>query len=166
MKLPNPTFEALLGCFNEHDLPVTLTEETLTAFQQMHDPIPGQLVEAFFSDGGEPLDDFTEIVPCLRIPDTHDFFALVYWKGELMKYQFILTTFDKNGDVIASATLAGLQSDGNNVLRSIATIEEDWKIHIIEGEQAAKEEFYAPMSSHAYMMELLSSGEIVMNAEE
>ena len=164
--MPNPTFEALLNSFSDHALPVTLTEDTLTAFQEMHDPIPGVLVEAFFGDGTEPMDDFTEIVPCFRIPDTHDFHALVYWKGELLKYQFILTTFDKKGNVIASAAVAGLQSDGKSVLRSIATIEEDWKIHVIEGEQGASEEFYTPAASRAYIMELLSTGEIVMSGEE
>jgi hypothetical protein len=166
MKKPEPSFEALMACFAEHELPITLTEETLTAFQQMHDPIPGYLVDAFFTDGLEQIDAFTEIVPCFRIPDTHEFHAVVFWKGELMKYQFILTTFDLKGKPIASAAIAGLQSDGATVLRSIATIEEDWKIHIVEGEQGAEEEHYQPTSTRAYEMELLSTGEIVMSGEE
>lgn len=165
MKMPQPSFAALMACFTPHDLPVTLTEETLTAFQRMNDPIPGQLVEAFFGDGNEPMDDFTEIVPCFSLPDTHEFHAIVFWKGELMKYQFVLTTFDLKGNPIASAAIAGLQSDGDTVLRSIATIEEDWKIHIVEGEQGADDEFYAPTSTRAYVMELLSTGEIVMSEE-
>jgi hypothetical protein len=165
MKMPKPSFADLMACFSRHDLPVTLTEETLTAFQRMNDPIPGHLVEAFFGDGLEAMDDYTEIVPCFSLPDTHEFHAIVFWKGELMKYQFILTTFDLKGNPIASAAIAGLQSDGNTVLRSIATIEEDWKIHIVEGEQRSDDEFYTPTSTRAFELELLSTGEIVMGDE-
>ena len=157
-----PSFEAFLGYFPEHSLPVTLTEEALTAFQELGDPLPMSFIEAFLMDENTELDEFTEIVPCFKLPETHDFHALVYWKGELMRYQYFLVTFDKKGIPIASAVIAGLASNGNSVLRSVATIEQDWMIHLVEGEQEVSEEVYSPRSSRAYQLELLATGEITM----
>ena len=160
-----PSFAAFLEYFKEQELPVTLTEEALTAFQQFNDPLPMSFITAYLLGEDMELDEYTEIVPCFMIPDTHDFHAVVCWKGELMKYQYFLVTFDKKGNVIASAVIAGLASDGNSVVRSIATIESDWTVHVIEGEQGVSEEVYSPKSSRAFQMELLATGEITMLEE-
>ena len=61
------------------------------------------------------MDDLTEYVPCFKIPKTDGFHAVIYWKAELMNYQFVLITYDKAGNFIDSRTLAGTTSNGEIV---------------------------------------------------
>ena len=165
MSEQRPTFDTFLGYFKEQELPVALTEESLSEFQQINDPLPIPVIHAYLLGEDEELDAFSEIVPCFKIPETHDFHAVVCWKGELMKYQFFLVTFDNKGNPIASAAIAGIASDGKTVLRSVATIEPDWNIYIVEGEQEATGDMYAPTQSTAHQMELLPTGEITIKED-
>lgn len=162
MQLPESTFEEFVACFAEVELPVILTEQSITTFQKRTTPLSQQMVDRFIKSLEEPDDEFVEFVPCIRIPETHDFVALVYWKGELMRYRYVLVTYDLKGRYLASAVIAGTQSDGSAILRSVATIEEDWMIHIVEGDQQVDMQLYQPRQSRAYTMELLATGEIVL----
>ena len=83
-----------------------------------------------------------------------------------MKYHYVLATFDKQGNTLGSAVIAGTESDGKSILRSVATIDEDWVIHIVEGDQDAHETSYEPSASRAYRMELLATGEIIFLLDE
>ncbi len=77
-----------------------------------------------------------------------------------MKYQYFLSTFDRDGNQISNAVIAGIQSDGDTVVRSVATIYENKIIRIVEGEQPASEAQYVHNQSRAYQMEIKKSGEI------
>ena len=162
MKLPGIKFSDFITRFPVVELPVTLNEDSISYFGNANDPFQPELVRTYLEPGmGGNDDGMTEYVPCFKLPETHDFHAVVFWKSGLLKYEFILSTFSKDGQLISSATLAGMTSDGRDLLRSVATIDEDWKIHIVEGEQSAVEGQYSPYNTRAYQMELLSTGEII-----
>jgi len=160
MKVPKPSFSAFLKAFAVQELPVVLTEESISDFERLSDPLGQVLINAFIEPESDEPDAFTEYVPCFILPDTKDFYAVVYWKGELMKYQYFLTTFDQNGNHISNAVIGGIQSDGDVIVRSVATIDENLIIHIVEGEQPASETQYVPNESRAYQMEVNKKGEI------
>lgn len=160
MKVPKPSFSAFLEAFAVQELPVTLTEESISDYERLSDPLAQVLINAFIEPETEEPDAFTEFVPCFKLADTGEFHAVVYWKGELMKYQYFLTTLDKNGNQISNAVIGGIRSDGEIIIRSVATIDENLIIHIVEGEQPASELRYVSDQSRAYQMEIRKSGEI------
>jgi len=160
MKVPKPSFSAFLVAFTAQELPVTLTEESISDFERLSDPLAQVLINAYIEPESDEPDAFTEFVPCFKLPDTDEFHAVVYWKGELMKYQYFITTFDKNGVQISNAVIGGIQSDGEIIVRSVATIDENLIIHVVEGEQPASVTQYVPNQSRAYQMEIRKSGEI------
>lgn len=161
MKVSELSFREFLKAFSVQELPVTLTEESISDFERLNDPLPIELIHQFIEPEPNEPDGFTEYVACFKLGDTNDFHAVIYWKGELMRYQYFLTTYDKNGRQIANAVIGGLQSDGDILVRSVATIDDSRTIHIIEGEQPASETQYVSQQSKAYQMQITEKGEII-----
>ncbi|MDX1477330.1 MAG: hypothetical protein R3301_06460 [Saprospiraceae bacterium] len=164
-QLPVHTFAQFIERFPEVGLPVTLTDESISGFQD-NDPLSASMVAQFIVQDPDAEGEFVEYVPCFRIPETHDFHAVVLWRGDLMKYHYLLVTYDKKGHLISSATIAGIESDGASILRSVTTIDEEWVLHIVEGEHDAEASLYTPTNSRAYRMELLATGEIIFLLDE
>jgi hypothetical protein len=160
MKVSKPSFSAFLKAFSVQELPVILTEESISDFEKLSDPLSPVLIHEFIEPEPEEPDGFTEFVPCFQLPDTNDIYAVVYWKGTLMKYQYFLTTYNKKGEQISSAVIGGIESNGDVVIRSVATIDENRIIHVVEGEQPAASSQYVSQQSRAYQMVLQKSGEI------
>jgi hypothetical protein len=156
-------FTHFLEKFPKLELPVTLNDEAQHIFSKNNDPLPPLMVQQHILplEANSP-DEFTEFIPCFSIPQTYEFHAVVYWKAELMTYQYILVTFDKKGNFIDQKVLAGLYSDGSKVTQSVATIEPDWMIHVASGQVAAKnEKLYDASDSSAFELELLADGKII-----
>lgn len=157
------SFEDLLSYFPEVELPVILSEESPHTFDRHNTPFPAHIIEAFLVqiDPGT-IDEFTEYVPCFRLPDQADFHALIYWKAGLLDYQFHLVTYDKKTlKLIDHSTLAGVQSINNKLSRSVATIDEDLIIHVVKGESTGEESPYDASSTISYHYELLPGGQII-----
>lgn len=114
----------------------------------------------------QEVDDYTEFVPCMRIPETHDFHAVIYWRAGLMNYQYTLACFTKKGELIDKRVIAGTFSDGDVLTTSVATIDEDWSIYIVTGQSSPGEKNYDASSSTAYQLELLPEGRIVNLSSE
>ena len=152
------SFDHFLEKFPEIELPITLSDDSAIEFSKSNDPLPAQMIQQFI-DVEE--DEFTEYIACVRIPKTHDFHAVIYWKAALMNYQYVLATYDKKGKLLDKAVIAGTYSDGNMLTKSVATIEEDWIIYIVSGQAAADTSFYDPSTSNAFNLELLATGEII-----
>lgn len=161
MKSHKVAFTDFLERFPKIELPVTLTEAMISEFEKNTDPFTPAMISEFIPEHADENAEYVEYVPCFRIPDTHDFHAVIVWRGDLMKYHFLMMTYDKHGKMLASATIAGTESDGKSILRSVATIESDWIIHIVEGDHDLAGVEYQPLSSRAYRMELLPSGEVI-----
>ncbi len=165
-KPPHISFKQFLEKFPEVQLPVTLSEETAHLFGKENHPLPSLMVEQFILTPEEQkaMDDMTEFVPCFRLPDTHSFHALIYWRGALMDHQFVMLTFTEDGRPIDRKVLAGLYSDGKEVVQSVAHIEDDWIIYVISGKQKADAKWGTDASQHtAREFELLPEGQIVEN---
>ena len=163
-KIRGPEFKDFLQRFPAMELPVTLTDQTVEVFSKNNQPLHPLMIETFILPYQETEpDEFTEFVPCFRIPETHDFQAIIVWKGALMRYEYILMTFDKQGQIMGHAVIGGMMSDGKKIVQSVSTIEKDWMIHIVEGEQSVVRGSYDPKTSRAYQMELLPTGEVVFS---
>jgi hypothetical protein len=156
-------FDHFLSFFPEVELPVILSEDSPHTFDKYNTPFPAYIVEEFLVviDPGS-IDEFTEYIPCFRLPEQADFYALIYWKAGLLDYQFHLVTYDKkNFKLIDHSTLAGVQSVNNRLSRSVATIDEDLIIHVVKGESGEVDDPYDASSTISYHFELLPGGQII-----
>lgn len=148
--------------FPEMELPITLNDESHHYFSQHNDPFPALMIKQYLLpiEGLEQTDEFSEYVPCFRLPKTKDFVAIVYWKAGLLTYQYTLVTFLKNGTFIDQRVIAGTFSDGVTITQSIATITADWSIYIMTGNTAGAD-IYDAANSKAIELDLLPDGTIV-----
>jgi len=158
----NISLKEFLAQFPEVKLPITLTDETQRVFSQTNEPFPQRMIEEYLIplEGQEEIDEFTEFVPCFRIPDTFDFHAVVYWVAQLMNYQYIMVTFTKDGALIDKKVLGGTFYDGKTLTTSIATIDEDWTMVIMSG-QTSTDTLYDASGTRTQKLELLPEGQII-----
>ena len=159
-------FKDYLKHFSKEKLPLTFSDEHIGYFDRKNPPLSPNAIRQFIKQGEGEDDDLTEYVACCIIPDTEKFYAVIYWKGTMLEYDFILATYNKNGILINKKVIAGVRSDGQNVQRSVATIDEDWIISIIVGELSKDENLYNPQKSQAMAMELMANGEIIFSLQE
>lgn len=165
-KPPHISFRQFLEKFPEVELPVTLSEETARIFSKENLPLPALMVEQFLltPEEKEQLDDMTEFVPCFRVPQTHDFHAIVYWRGALMDHQFVMLTFSKDGRPLDRRVLAGVYSNGVEIVQSVAQVEDDWTIYVVSGKQKVSDQLGRPAAQNtAREFELLPEGQIIEN---
>lgn len=156
------SFEQFLEMFPLIEFPVTLGEDTHLTFSRENEPLQATLIEQWIVPLEGTLDEFSEVVAGFRVPDTHDFHAVLYWKAGLMSYQYVLVTFEKNGTPIDRRVVAGLHTDANTMTRSVATFDEDWMIYVVTGQvRTEQQEDYDPTKSKAFELELLPNGKIV-----
>lgn len=160
----NIRIEELLDFFPEVELPVEITEELVMTAETVNKILPASVIEAYIVkwEGTEEFDEFTEFVPILRLPSTDEFHAVIYWKGGLMRYEYILVTLGKQGNLISRKPVSSTISDGITVKKSVATIDQDLIIHIMAGENLANER-YNPANSQAFNMEIIHTGDIIFS---
>ncbi len=159
LKIP---FEDFLNRFPEIELPIALLEDTHHTFSKENEPLPIPMIGAFLSDiEGEELDEFSEIVPCFRIPATHDFHAIVYWKAGLLNYEYVMVSFEKDGTMIDKRIIGGTKIKDGLLYQSVTTIEDDWLMYIVEGASKPDGSQFNPEGSNARNVELLATGKII-----
>lgn len=157
------SFKHFLEKFPKIKLPVTLSDDSHHDFSKHNPPLPVQMIEQFLIplEQGE-VDEFTEYIPCFRLPKTEKFHAIVYWKAALLNYEYILLTFDKKGVVLDKQIIAGTKTKDNALIRSVATIDEDWIIYMAGGVAPTNDETnYDAASTHTINLELLADGKII-----
>lgn len=156
------SFDHFLERFPEVKLPVTLGEDSHHDFSRSNEPLNKLMIQQYIlplDDG--PVDEYTEFIACVRIPETYEFHAIIYWKAGLMTYQYSLVTFTKKGLLIDKRVIAGTFSDGKMLTKSMATIDEDWIIYVVSGQASSSKSAYDASSSTAYKLELLPDGKII-----
>lgn len=159
----NVSLETLFEYFPEVELPITFSEDLVNTADSVNKVLPAKVIEQFIVPWeNSEIDEFTEFVPVLKLKGPEEFHALVYWKGGLMQYEYILVTLDKSGELIARRPIASTLSDGKTVKKSVAQIDEDLIIHIMAGANLANEE-YDPNNSQAFNMEILFTGDIIFS---
>ena len=152
--------ERILHYFPETSLPVFVSEDHLSEYEAESDPFPQAFIDEILLDWEKEADEFTEFIPCFKLPKEEKFSAVVYWKGGLLRYDFILVTLDKNGEMISKKSIANTIVNDLIIRKSVASIEPDLIINIIAGQTLDGEEYDASMSK-AFAMEILPSGEII-----
>jgi len=160
-------FKDYLSRFGAEKLPIVLSDDNVAYFSNKNKPLSGDLIRQFIKQGDNAEDDeLTEYIACCIIPDTKDIHAVVYWKGGLLTYDYIMATYDKNGILLHRKTLAGTRVEDQIVKQSVATIETDWTINIIVGAQIAGDRLYDPQNSRNMSLELMPNGEIIFSLQE
>ncbi len=161
------SLEEFLALFPEVELPITLNDEIHHVFSKQNVPVPKVVIEQYFAYlEGEADPEMAEFVACFKIPNTYQFHAIVYWKAELMNYEYVLLTLTKAGEIIDKKVIAGTNSDGRRLTNSVATIDEDWTIYIVSGQSNQSSPNYDPTTSTAFKLELLPEGNIIALEEE
>ena len=156
--------EALLTHFPIIEPPITLSEEVAHKFSSENKPLPQKLIAEVFSRW-DSFDEYTELVPCLQIKCDGPHYAIIYWKGSLMSYEYILATIDEEGILVSKKVIAGTLSNGHTVKTSVATIDEDSCIYSMVGEYVDGQKNYDPSHSSAYKFEILPDGNIHASKE-
>ncbi len=152
--------DKILHYFPETELPIIVSEDYLSDYETNADPFPQMFIDEVLLEWEKDADEFTEFIPCFRLPKEEKFNTVVYWKGALLRYDFIMVTLDKNGELINKKSIASTIVNDNVIKKSVASIEPDLIINIIAGQTLDGEEYDASMSK-AFAMEILPTGEII-----
>ena len=144
-------------------MPATLGEDTHHVFSVENDPLSDELIAQFIHPTEEvtPDDEFTEYMPCFAIGNTKEFIALVWWKAELLNYEYVLATFDPKGQLIDREVIAYTRVEDGKVHRAVAAINSALEIAIALGTSSDDGDSFDPATSKTVEMEVLASGEIV-----
>ena len=167
MKRQEISFEKFLTLFPEVELPITLTSDAHIEFSRHNTPIPGPMIDEYLASAHD--DELTEYIACFKIPKTQGIHALVYWRAGLMEYEYQMVTFDPAGNILDKRFLSGTKSNNKILLRSVATIESDWLITVVEGSESIEEEGqtkFNPQASRVHHLELMANGEIIISEGE
>jgi hypothetical protein len=156
--------ERILHYFPETQLPVIISEDHLSEYENNAAAFPQAFIDEVITTWEKDVDEFTEFIPCFQLPKEEKFNAVVYWKGGLLKYDFVLVTLDKKGDLISKKSIASTVVTDHTIKKSVASIEPDLIINIIAGQTEDGDEYDAAMSK-AFAMEILPSGEIIFNLD-
>jgi hypothetical protein len=171
---PSEAWLKFYDYFPEIELPITLSEDYSGVFTKYNKPLPLELIETFilqkklfFADEESETTDneLVEYVPCFRLPDQKGYYAVVYWKADLLKYEYFIHTFNKKGQSIATQVVASTTSDGTSIRQIVATIDPDLEIYIMGGDTTDINE-YDPGKSQAFSLEITPDGQFVHHFEE
>ncbi|MBK9736196.1 MAG: hypothetical protein IPO92_15055 [Saprospiraceae bacterium] len=156
--------EKILHYFPDTELPILLSDDHLSEFEVEADPFPQSFIDEVLKVWEKDVDEFTEFIPIARLPKEEKFHAVIYWKGALLRYDFIMVTLDKNGELISKKVIASTIINDNIIKKSVASVEPDLIINIIAGQTTDDKEYDASLSK-AFAMEILPSGEIIFSLD-
>ncbi len=157
-------FHDFLAKFPPIPMPVTLGEDTHHTFGTENEPLSDAMISQFIhpTEAVVADDEFTEYVPCFSIENTEQFIAVVWWKAELLNYEYVLATFDDKGALISRQVIAGTTIKDGVVIRSVAIINDEWEITIGEGASPDGDQIFDPTTARTRNMEIMVNGEIVV----
>ena len=139
------TFKEFLSFFPVVDLPITLSEDMVEIFSKNNKVLPSSAIAEFISKWEPEIDEYVEFIPCIQLPAEEEFIGLVYWKGGLMQYEYIIVTLTKKGELISRKSISSTIVEGDAIKKSVAHIDEDLIINIMAGAMASDwNQFWAP----------------------
>lgn len=150
--------EALLNYFPIISPPLTLSEEVTYKFSSENKPLPQKLIAETFANW-DSLDEYSELIPCCQLKSDGPYYTIIYWKGSLLTYEYILANIDETGVLISKRVIAGTISNGITVKTSVASIDENGIIYSMVGEGKDPSK-YDPTDSTGYAFEILPDGSI------
>jgi hypothetical protein len=156
------TFPDFIAKFPPVTMPITLGEDSHHVFGTENDPLSDAVIAQFIHplETAVPDDEFTEYIPCFCIADTAQFVALVWWKAELLNYEYVLATFSFKGELISRKVIAGTRVEDGKVYRAVATINEEYEITIGEGVSPDGNILFDATTSNTRFLEILINGEV------
>jgi hypothetical protein len=165
-KQPTADFAEFIEFFPELNLPLSLLPD-ISQIPIDPLPLPGVLQDAFILPfEAQEVDDFTEFVPFGRIAGTKDFYAIVYWKAGLLRYEYILATYSMQGEPLSHAIVGGIRYEEEGTLHSVAIVHEDLQIVIAEGLADMAMPEMDPAQTQTYQMAILPTGIITYETNE
>ena len=165
-KEPTADFAEFIEFFPELELPLSLLPD-VGQIPVDPLPLPGVLQDAYILPfEADEIDEYTEFVPFGRISGLKDFHAMVYWKAGLLRYEYILATYSKDGDPLSHAIVGGIRYVDEGELHSVAVIHEDLNIVIAEGLADLALLGLDPAQTQTYQMAILPTGMITYETNE
>ena len=170
--IENDNFTSFLTLFPEVELPLTISSEYFDIFSKYNKPIPEIDIHKFIiydHSSEQSLDEENnpseidvdlyeeEYIACLKLPDTKNFHALVYLKIGILKYEYILQTYDLDGNLLSKQLIASMTAKDNIIKELVAYIDEDLIILIMEGDKNINEK-YNPEKSRTLSYEINDQG--------
>ncbi len=157
----------ILDYFPEVELPVSLSPDSITEISRTNKPLPTRLQSVIMAHWETDIDDLGEVIPCFQLPLEKDYFTLIYWRANVLSHEYIIATVDRlERNIISRKVIAGIITDGERVIQSVANLQEDKIIHIMAGETKNQTTDYDPLTSSAFFMEILPGGEIYSQKED
>lgn len=134
MSQAEPTFRDLVEYFTLEQLPFSVTPETYNSLgDEGKKPIPESLALLFLNFQDEPYDEFTEFVPIAWLMGIDEFFCLVMWRANLHGERYLLCTFDKTGQFIDKAELAGTFYTDKGLSYAVGAVSKDLQVFVKGG---------------------------------
>lgn len=164
-KIKDITFTEFLKIFPKASFPAIVSKDNIIEFSRNNVALPAIAISKYINEWDPNPSEFVEYIPCFKFKLEKEFIAIVYYKAELLKYEYILAILDKKGQLISRKVIAGLISDGENAIQSAATITEDFSIHIA-GANATETHLFDGNDSKQIYMEILANGQIVSINDE
>ncbi len=165
-RLPTAQFAEFIEFFPPLELPLSLLPD-ISQIPVDPLPLPGVLQEAYILPfESDEIDEFTEYVPYGRLAGTKDYYAMIYWKAGVLRYEYILATYSIDGDPLSHAIVGGLRYEEEGILHSVAMIHEDMSIVIAEGMAQTDEAGLDPEQTQTYQMAILPGGIITYETNE
>ena len=165
-RLPTAQFAEFIEFFPPLELPLSLLPD-MSQIPSDPIPLPGVLQDAYILPfESNEVDEFTEYVPYGRISGTRDYYAMIYWKAGVLRYEYILATYSVEGEPLSHAIVGGLRYEEEGILHSVAVIHEDLSIVIAEGIAQSDEAGLDPDQTQTYLMEILPTGIITYETNE
>lgn len=166
--MKKPQFADFLSCFPIVELPVTITADSRQEFAKVNKPFPQEIIESFLVPlESDEIDEFTEFEPCFRFAETEEEFnAVIYWRGKIYAYEYLLVTYNRQNQVIARKSIAGSKFENDRMVQSAANISEDYIISIVAGQQDKNQVNYNADMSQSMAFEILSTGDIIFSLQD
>ncbi len=154
----NDNFLKFLEKFPVITPPMIISEEAHLSFSQENKPFSQDEIKSFIAPYEEDIDEFTEFIPGFRFEFENTFQVTLYWKAALMHYQYVLMVWNKD-NLIDRSVVAGTIVDQDTVMRSVASIDEDYIIHIVSSH--SQEESADVKTERHFTMEIMANGSII-----
>lgn len=122
------TFSSFLSSLQELQLPLVLSGELQEDISRSNEPMPSDVAALFLPDIFQSWDEFTEVIPIGKITSLDQCIAVLFWKAGLMKYEFILYSYSKEGALIDRDVLARTSVEGDQINEEVAIIDDDLMI--------------------------------------
>jgi hypothetical protein len=157
------SFAEFVAKFPPVNMPVTLGEDTHHTFTLENEPLSPDMIEQYIypAENNAEDDPYTEYMPCFSIEEAGPFIALVWWKAELLNYEYSLATFTPKGQLIQRRIIGFTKVADHKIERAVATINEELEITVAMGASFDEQDVYDPGTSRTLNLEIMANGQII-----